>query len=163
MSIGKLTEQHFSKEVLKTSGLSDNFEVFGTMAENIFRVGETAKMSRGTAQSKSFLKRKSFAYSDSERFSYFWRKTLTDLGNPQSTYTWKFLGKNIFWNLNNLPHLFGLWSKNAQSENFFTSCHNCNPRVQRQFLIKSYFSRKSYICSSVLEFEHFFCLLTKKI
>ena len=66
------------------------------------------------------------------------------------------MGKNIFWNLNNLPHLFGLWSKNAQSENFFTSCHNCNPRVQRHFLIKSNFSKKSYICSSVLEFEQFF-------
>ena len=68
-------------------------------------------MSGGTVYGKYFFRWEKFAiFSDSERFSYFWRKTLPDLRISQSTYPWKFLGKNIFWNLYNLPHLFGLWT-----------------------------------------------------
>ena len=96
------------------------FEVFGTMAENIFRVGETAKDVQGNSPKKKFfIKRKFRFFSDFESCSYFWRKTLPDLRKSQSTYTWKFLGKNIFWNLINLPHLFGLWSKKRSVGKFF--------------------------------------------
>ena len=88
------------------------FEVFGTMAEKFFRVGKTVKDVQGNSlKKKFFIKRKFRFFSDSERFSYFWRKTLPDLRKSQSTYTWEFLEKNIFWNLIKLPHLFGLWSK----------------------------------------------------
>ena len=45
---------------------------------------------------------------------------------------------------------------------FFLGCHNCNPRVQWHFLIKSYFSGKNYICSSVLEFEQLFLSFDSK-
>ena len=95
------------------------FEVSGQWRKTFSGLAKQQKMSRGTAQRKSFLKGESFAFSDSERFSYFWRKTLPDLRKSQSTYTWKFLGKNIFWTLINVPHLFELWSKKRSVGKFF--------------------------------------------
>ena len=46
------------------------FEVFGTMAENFFRVGKTAKDIQGNSLWKKFFKNWKFRFvSDSERFS----------------------------------------------------------------------------------------------
>ena len=110
-------EEHFQSTISESKSwkLQDFriiFEVFGTMAEKFFRVGKTVKDVQGNSlRKKFFIKRKFRFFSDSERFSYFWRKTLPDLRKSQSTYTWKFLGKNLFWNLINLSHLLGLWSK----------------------------------------------------
>ena len=46
---------------------------------------------------------------------------------------------------------------------FFPGCHNCNARFYRHILRKEKFLKQSFFCSSVLEFEQFFSLLTKKV
>ena len=121
-----------------------NFEVFGTMAEKFFWVGKTAKDVQGNSFWKKFFKKRKIRFfSDSERFStssenfrYICEtRNLTMLGSN---------GGEILFQLYIFFHTsLDFDPKNAQSESFFTSCHNCNPRVQRHFLKKSLFSRKS--------------------
>ena len=76
--------------------------------------------------------------------------------------------KNNFWNIYIyiiIHTFFGLWSKKrlVGKKFFFPGCHNCNPRVQRHFLRKSSFFKKSFVCSSVLVFEQLFLSTDKKI
>ena len=82
-------EEHFQSKISerKSWKLQDFriiFEVFGSMAEKFFRVCKTVKDVQGNSLKKVFTKRKFRFFSDSELFSYFWRKTLSDLRNPQS-------------------------------------------------------------------------------
>ena len=114
---------------------------------------------------KKFFKREKFAlFFRLWANVYFQRNFLPELRNPQSVYRWKFLGKNILWNIYNLSHFFRTLIHKTLSgkENFFPGRHNCNPRVQRHFLRKSTFFKKSFIRSSVLEFEEFFLSIDKK-
>ena len=71
VSRGKLTEQHFWKEVLKTSGLSDNFWSFRDNGGEIFQGWQSSKSCpREQLMEKVFLKTEKFVFfSDSERFS----------------------------------------------------------------------------------------------
>ena len=60
-------EEHLRSNISETKSwkLGDFriiFEVFGTMAENIFRVTKQQKMSRGTAQRKSVFKKRKFRF-----------------------------------------------------------------------------------------------------
>ena len=85
VSRGKLSEHHFWNEVLKTSGLSDNFWSFRDNGGKIFQGWQKSKRCPGEQpKEKVFYKEKIRFFSDSERLSYFWRKTLPDLRNPQS-------------------------------------------------------------------------------
>ena len=164
VSRGTLSEHLFWKEVLKTSGLSDNFWSFRDNGGKIFQGWQNKKRCPGEQPKEKFFEKRIFRFfSNSEQFSYLWRKTLPDLRNSQSTYTWKFLGKNIFWNLFNLPHLFGLWSKKRSVGKFIHELSQLqSARPEAFFDLKNFFSKKSYICSSVLEFEQFFLSFDKK-
>ena len=84
VSRGTLSEQNFWKEVLKTSGLLDSFWNFRDKGGKIFQGLQNSKRCPGEQLKKVFIERKSRFFSDSERLSYFWRKALPDLRNPQS-------------------------------------------------------------------------------
>ena len=132
-----LQSKFFEWKSWKIGDFRKIFEVFGTMAEKFFRLGKTAIDVRGNSLWKLFSKREKFALFF--RFwanVYFQRNFLPELQNPQSMYPWKFLGKNNFWNKYNLSHFFRTLIQKTLSrkENFFSDCHNCNPRVQRHFL-----------------------------
>ena len=143
-----------------------NFENFGRMAEKkIFRVVKTAKDVQGNSLWKKFFKnRKLWFFFQFCAFFYFKRKLSPDLQNPQSTCAWKFVVKNNFLKLiETFTLLWILIQTTVSRKMFLPGCNNCNPRIQRHFLRKSkVFFEKSYICSSVLVFELFICLLTKK-
>ena len=155
VSSGTLTEQITRMEVLKTRRFPYNFLKFSGQGWKIFsRVGKTAIDFRWNSLWKLFSKREKFALFF--RFwanVYFQRNFLPELQNPQSMYPCKFLGKNNFWNKYNLSHFFRTLIKKTLSrkENFFSDCHNCNPRVQRHFLRRRFFLKKFclFICSGV--------------
>ena len=84
VSRGKLSEHHFWNDVLKTSGLSDSFWNFRDKGGKIFQGLQNSKRRPGEQLKKVFIESTSRFFSDSERLSYFWRKTLPDLRNPQS-------------------------------------------------------------------------------
>ena len=76
------------------------FEVFGTMAEHFFQGWQNSKrFPREQFMKKIFEKRRIRYFFRFRANVYFQRKFLPELRNPQSMYPWKFLGKNIFWNL----------------------------------------------------------------
>ena len=88
------------------------FEIFGTMAENLFR----GRQNSNSCPREKFME----FFFQKRKIRYFFpilsecllqRKYLPDLRSPQSTSPWKFSGKNIFWNVYNLSHFSGLWSK----------------------------------------------------
>ena len=78
-----------------------NFENFGTMVENIFQGWQNSNRFPGEQfMEKFFSKEKiSIFFPILSGFVYFKRKLSPDLQKPQSTCAWKFLGKNIFWNI----------------------------------------------------------------
>ena len=122
-------------------------------------------MSGGTVYGKYFFRWEKFAiFSDSERFSYFWRKTLPDLRKSQATYPWKFLGKNIFWNIYNLPHLFGLWSKKRLVGKIFSRVVTTAIRASRGlFWLKVYILRNVKFVHLFWGLSNFYCLSTEKV
>ena len=127
------------------------------MAENIFRVGETAKDVQGNSPKKKFFKKRKFRFFPIlSAFLTSGEKLCQICENRDLRKRGSFWGQTFFEIQLTFHTSLDFDLKNAQSESFFTSCHNRNPRVQRHFLIKSSFSKKSYICSSVLEFEQFF-------
>ena len=161
-------EEHFQSNISerkswKLQEFRIIFEVFGTMAANIFRVGETAKDVQGNSPKKKFFKKRRFRFFPIlSAFLTSGEKLRQICQTRNLRMPWSNWGKS-FSQIYIIFHTsLDFDPKNAQSESFFTSCHNCNPRVQRHFLIKSNFSKKSFICSSVLEFEQFFFVLWQK-
>ena len=119
-----------------------SFEVFGTLAENLFQFWQNSnRCPREQFMKNFFLKRKIRYFFRFWANVYFQRKASPELRNTQSMYPWKFLGKNNFWNIHNLSHFFRTLIQKTLSrkENFFPGCHNCNPHVQRNLLRKSTF------------------------
>ena len=142
LSSGTLTDQHFRMEVLKTRGYSDNFWSFRDNGEKkIFRFGKTAIDVRRNSLWNFFSKENNSLFFPILSECLLPAKISPELRNPQSMYPWKFLGKNIFWNIYNLSHFFRTLIQKTLSrkEYFFPGRHNCNPRVQRHFLRKSTF------------------------
>ena len=112
------------------------FEVFGTMAEKFFRVGKRVKDVQGNSLKKKFFIKKKFAFfpipSD---FLTSGEKLCQICETRNLRMPWSKWGKS-FSQIYIIFHTsLDFDPKNAQSESFFTSCHNCNPRVQRHFLI----------------------------
>ena len=149
----RATFQKWGLEILKVFGWF--LKILGQWRKSFSGLAKQQKMSGGTVYGKYFFRWEKFAiFSDSERFSYFWRKNLPDLRKSQSTYPWKFLGKNIFWNLYNLPHLFGIWSKKRLVGNFFSRVDTTAIRASRGiFWSKVIFLRK-------VKFVHLFWSLS---
>ena len=141
------------------------FEVFGTMAENLFQGWQNSKRCPREQFMKNFFKRENFAlFSDCEGMftssEYFCQSCETRnlcIGGS----LW---GKTFFEIYIIFHTFFGLWSikRLVGKKIFLPGRHNCNPRVQRHFLRKSTFFKKSFIRSSVLEFEEFFLSIDKK-
>ena len=111
VSRGKLTEQPFSKEVLKTAGLSDNFWSFQNNGGKFFQgwqngkryPGEQPKEKtfynvRGNILWKLFFKRETFAiFSDSGRFLLL-VKTFARFAKPAIWLCVELLGEQQFFN-----------------------------------------------------------------
>ena len=74
-----------------------NFEVFGTMAENLFQGCQNSKRCSGKNLLKNVFKRENFIifFRFWVVFYFEWKNSL-ELRNPQSTYPWKLFGKNVF-------------------------------------------------------------------
>ena len=142
------------------------FEIFGTTAENIFQGWQKSNRCPGEQFMENiFFRWEKFAiFSHSERLSYFWRKTLPDLRKSQSTYPWKFLGKNIFWNLYNLPHLFGLWSKKRLVGKVFSRVVTTAIHASRGlFWLKVIFLRKVIFVHLFWSLSKFWLSFDKKV
>ena len=77
------------------------FEDFGTMAEIFFQGWQNSKRCPGEQFVEKFFSKEkiSLFFPILSGFFYFKRKFSPYLQKPQSTCAWKFLGKNIFWNL----------------------------------------------------------------
>ena len=143
----------------------DKFWSFWDNGGKIFSgLAKRQKMSAGTVYEKNFLKNRKYHF-----FFQLWAifsllaKTFARFAKPAIWVCVEVIGKNIFSNIYKLSHFFGLWSKKRLVGKFFHGLSQLQSAPPEAFLIKSNFSKKSYNCSSVLEFEHFFCLLTKKV
>ena len=116
------------------------FEVFGTMAEKFFRVGKTKKDVQGNSLKKSFLKREYFAFFPILiNFLTSGEKLCQICETRNLRIRGSFWGKTFFEIYLTFHTSLDFDPKNAQSESLFTSCHNCNPRVQRHFWFKKFF------------------------
>ena len=141
------------------------FENFGTMAENLFRGRQNSnRCPREKFMEFFFQKRKIRNFFRFWANVYFQRKFLPDLRSPQSMSPWKFSGKNIFWNVYNLSHFSGIWSKKRLvGKKIFSRFVTTAIRASRYIIWeKVIFLKKSVICPSVLEFEQFFLSIDKK-
>ena len=80
------------------------FEIFGTMAANLFRGRQNSnRCPREKFMDFFFSKEKNSLFFRFRANVYFQRKFLPELRNPQSTSPWKFSGKkHIFWNIYNV-------------------------------------------------------------
>ena len=156
----------FPNESLENSRIVGYFLKFSAQwRKNFFRVGKTAIDVSGNILWIFFFKREKFAIFF--RFwatVYFQRKILPELRSPQSMSPWKFSGKNIFWNVYNLSHFSGLWSKKRLvGKKIFSRFVTTAIRASRYIIWeKVIFLKKSVICPSVLEFEQFFLSIDKK-
>ena len=78
-----------------------------------------------------------------------------------------FCGKTFFENFSifsNFSHSFGVWSTKPLVGKILSGLSQLQSALlEALFGEKSVFFEKNNNCSSVLEFEHFFCLLTKKV
>ena len=99
-------EEHLQSSVSerKSWKLKDfriNFEIFGTMVKNIFQGWQNSNRFPGEQFMEKFFSQEeiSLFFPILSGFFYFKRKLSPDLQNPQSIRAWKFLWKNIFWNL----------------------------------------------------------------
>ena len=73
------------------------------------------------------------------------------------------VGVNFFWNLYSRSDFFGISSKKTLSWEIIFRVVTTAMRAYRGiFWGKKKCLKQSYFCSSVLKFEQFFCLLTKK-
>ena len=141
------------------------FEVLGTMAENLFQGWQNSNRCPREQFMKFFFQKRNFRYFF--RFwanVYFQRKLSLELRNPQSMFPWKFLGKNIFWNIYNLSHFFRTLIQKTLSrkENFFPRLSQLQSARPEAFCEKKFFFLKKIVCSSVLEFEQLFLSTDKK-
>ena len=98
MSRGKLTEQHFSKEVLKTSGLPDNFWSFRDNGGNFFRVGKTAKDIQGNSLWKIFLKTEKLAFFSILNVFLLLAKTFARFAKPAIWICVEVMGEKLCFN-----------------------------------------------------------------
>ena len=136
----------------------------GQWRKTFFSVGKTAIDVRGNSfRKKFFLKRKIRYFFRFWANVYFQRKVSPELQKPQSMHPWKFLGKNNFWKIYNLSHFFRTLTQKplSRKEKFFPGWHNCNPRVQRHFLRKSFFLKKVLFVHLFWSLSNFSCILTK--
>ena len=134
------------------------FEVFGTIADNIFKGWQhSIKCPRERFMEIFLNQKKSLFFFQFWAIVYFQRNFLPQLRNPQSTYPWKFLGKKSFEIYVIFHTSLDFDPKNAWSVIFFPGCHNCNPRVLRHFLRKIFFFFKKII------FVHPFWSLSKLV
>ena len=161
-------EEHLQSNVSerKSWKLKDfwiNFEVFGTMAEKFFQGCHNSNRCPGEELiEKRFQKRKNHFFFDSERFCNLSEKFARSAKSANYVSVENFWGK-LFAKTYKIFHTSLVFEpKKSLVGIFFLGCHNCNPRVQWHFLIKSYFSGKNYICSSVLEFEQLFLSFDSK-
>ena len=157
---------NFPNGSLENSRIFEKFlKLSGQWWKNFSRVGKTAIDVRGNILWKSFSKEKnSLFFSDCERMFTSSEKFRQSCETRNLCIRGSFWGKTIFEKYIIFHTFFGLWSqkKLSRKEKFFPGCHNFNPLVQRHFLRKSTFFKKSFICSSVLEFEQFFLSIDKK-
>ena len=165
LSSGTLTEQHFRMKSWKLEDFRINFGVFGTMAENLFQCWQNSNgCPREHFMRNFFQKRKIRFFSDSVRLftcSEIFRQSCE---TRNLCIRGSFWGKTVF-EINIIFHtFFGLWSKErlVGKRLFYRVVTTAIGEFQRQFLRKSIFLKKSFVCSSVLEFEHFFLSIDKK-
>ena len=87
------------------------FEFFGTNADNFFQCWQNSDICPREQFMDFFSKEKNSLFFSNLSDCLLPAKFSATVATPQSTYPWHFLAKNIFWNLYNLSHFFGFWSK----------------------------------------------------
>ena len=91
-------------------------------------------------------------------------KSFARFAKPAIYVSVEVFGEKIFEIYINFHTFFGLWSKKLLvGTNFHGLSQLQSARPEAFFEEKSFSFKKSYICSSVLEFEQFFCRSTKKV
>ena len=102
----------FSNESLENSRIFEYVLKFSAQwRKTFFGVGKTAIDVRGKSLWNFFFKREKFAiFSDSERMFTSREKFCQSCETRNERLRGSFRGKNIFWNVYNLSHFFGLWS-----------------------------------------------------
>ena len=142
-----------------------NFEVFGTMAEKFFQGCQNSNRCPGEELfEKRFQKRKNHFFFRFRAVFLIWVKKFAISAKPANYVSVENFWGKLFAKTYKIFHTSLVFEpEKPWSEFFFLCCHNCNPPVKRHFLIKSNFSKKSYVCSSVLEFEQFFLSFDKKV
>ena len=167
VSTGTLTEQFFRMEVLETRGFSKNFWSFRDNGGKVFQTWQNSnRCPREQFMKNFFQKRKIRSFFRFCAIVYFQRNFLPELRNPQSMYPWEFSRKTIFeiYIYIIFHTFFGLWSKKrlVGKKIFFPGMSQLQSARPETFSEKKIFSKKSFVCSSVLEFEQFFLYTDKK-
>ena len=157
---------NFRNGSLENSRIFEKFSKFlGQCWKNLSRVGKTAIDVRGNSLWKFFSKEKNSLFFPILCECLLPAKNFARVAKTAICVSVEVFGeKHSLKYIYNLSHFFRTLIHKTLSgkENFFPGRHNCNPRVQRHFLRKSTFFKKSFIRSSVLEFEEFFLSIDKK-
>ena len=163
-------EEHLQSKISerKSWNLKDFWiilEVFGTMAENFFRVVKTAIDVQGKILLKNVFKREKIIISfQFWAIFYFKRKNSLELRNRNLRIRGNFLGKTSSGNLWNLSHFFGFWSKKSLVGIFFCVVTTAIRASRGTFLEKSkfFFKKKVLFVHLFWSLSNFFGFWQKK-
>ena len=163
----QLQSNIFERNSWKFEQFRITFEVFGTIAENLFQGWKNSNRCPGNR----FWEKKHFQKRRIRYFIQFWAiflilaKSFTRFAKAAIYVSVEVSGEKILEVYIIFHTFFGLWSKKRLVGTIFHGLSQLqSARPEAFFEEKSFsFKKKSYICSSVLEFEQFFCRLTKKV
>ena len=139
------------------------FEVSGTMAENVFQVWQNSnRCPAGTVYWKTVSKEKNSIVFRFRATFYFERKKSARFAEPAIYVSVEAFGDFFLKFHKSFTLLWNFFQKPISWEIIFRVVTTAMRVYRGIFWGKKRYLKQSYFCSSVLKFEQFFCLLTKK-